>query len=122
MQSFREVGQLCHRRPFRSQLSYDYMLQLSRLHGPYTSRNAHFIHSAARRLGGALRLAEKLSKLRVSSAEAYFKQLEDSGDYFNFSEEARVIRNKLMSDPSTGQITQLVFLSSTLSTTSSLVW
>lgn len=42
-------------------------------------------------------LAEKLSKLRVSSAEAYFKHLEDSGDYFNFSEEARVIRNKLMS-------------------------
>ncbi|EFO65637.1 Hypothetical protein GLP15_3351 [Giardia lamblia P15] len=44
-----------------------------------------------------LHLAEKLSKLRVSSAEAYFKQVEDSKDCFNFSEEAKIIRSKLMS-------------------------
>lgn len=41
-------------------------------------------------------LAKKLSKLRVSSVGVYFKQLEIHGDTFNFVEEARIIKNRLI--------------------------
>lgn len=43
-----------------------------------------------------LRLAKKLSQLRVSSVSVYFKKLENHGDNFNFAEEAQIIKNKLV--------------------------